>query len=115
MDKKIQNLTSRPNFHKIYSDLISRKYPENKEAYEILMNKEVLTNIDVINIDRIITGSMEKENVVFNQQHRSYDLNTIEYILSYQKVHRINNSKLAEHFNLSRNTVAKWIKLFNAK
>lgn len=114
MDKKIPNIAKRPYFHKIYADLISRKYPEKQPACKKLLEKSELTNIDVMKIDKIISGDLNKETIIFNQQHRSYDLQTIEHIISYKNEHQLNNLKLAEHFNLSRNTVSKWIKLYKS-
>ncbi|HUH25918.1 MAG TPA: helix-turn-helix domain-containing protein [Flavobacterium sp.] len=47
-----------------------------------------------------------------NQKYRSYDKATIIEILNYQKKNGLNNTQLANHFKLSRNTVAKWERLF---
>jgi len=62
---------------------------------------EVITNI-----------KSDKEKIRDNQKLKSYDKNTILQILDYQKKHHLNNTELALHFKLSRNTVAKWKKIF---
>lgn len=50
-----------------------------------------------------------------SRRHHSYDLASIIDILEYQKKNQLNNIQLANHFKLSRNTVAKWKKSFNDK
>ena len=47
-----------------------------------------------------------------SQKFRSYKKSDILNILDYQKENGLNNSQLANHFRLSRNTVSKWKKLF---
>ena len=45
-------------------------------------------------------------------KHRSYCKTTILKILDYQISHALNNTQLAQHFDVSRNTIAKWRRLF---
>ena len=47
-----------------------------------------------------------------NQKFKSYKRSDILKILDYQKKYKLNNSQLANHFNISRNTVTKWKKMF---
>lgn len=101
-----------PDYKRIYSDIINIKYPEKKESCKILLEKPKLSVLDVIEINKKIFGRMDKQTEVFNQKHRSYDKTTILEILNYQKSKRFNNVELAYHFKLSRNTVAKWKKLY---
>ncbi|SDQ15091.1 hypothetical protein SAMN05421664_0753 [Chryseobacterium soldanellicola] len=101
-----------PNYKRIYNDMITRKHPEKQEQCRSILGKEDLSMLDVIKLNDIIFGIKDKQTVIFNQMHRSYDENTILEILSYQHKNNMNNTQLANHFSLSRNTVAKWKKHF---
>lgn len=103
MDNKI------PNYSRIYSDIINFKYPDRKHDCKTILNKQKLSVFDILELNRKIFGNHNKES---NQKYRSYNKSTILEILSYQKRNRLNNSQLALHFKLSRNTVAKWKKIF---
>jgi transcriptional regulator with PAS, ATPase and Fis domain len=113
MDRKIHgNIIIRPDYKRIYSDLIELKHSEKKEQCKTILSKKLLSRFDVIKINTIISGS-NSENASINQRHRSYDRQSIEHILDYQKKNKLNNSQVANHFKLSRNTVTRWKKLFN--
>lgn len=97
-----------PDYKKIYSDIINIKYPEKEEVCKIFLSKENLSVLDVIQINKVLFNTNSRENTQFNQRHRSYDVSTISHILDFQKKHQLNNSQLAKHFKLSRNTITKW-------
>lgn len=101
-----------PDYNRIYTDIIARKYPQKKKLCEPLLSKGELSFLDVIHINKLIFYTMDKEAGDFNQKHRSYNRLAILEILEYQKKNRLNNVQLANHFKLSRNTVAKWKKMF---
>lgn len=103
---------SKPDYRRIYSDIIIKKYPHLKEEYMSILGKKNWSVLDVLHINKKIFGIPETETAHFNQRHRSYNKSDIFEILDYQKIHNLNNSQLAEHFRLSRNTVAKWKKMF---
>ncbi|WP_288436734.1 HTH domain-containing protein [uncultured Chryseobacterium sp.] len=94
-----------PDYKKIYSDMIAEKFPEHKECHKIL-DKEELSQLDVIVLNNILFNNKN------HNKHRSYSEETILEILRFQKKNNWNNSELAKHFNLSRNTVTKWKKYF---
>lgn len=102
-----------PDYRRIYTDIISKKYPHKEEKCKTLLNKKDLSFLDVIKLNSLIFEKKTKETRIFNQQHRSYDKAAILEILEYQKKNKLNNSQLANHFKLSRNSIAKW-KLFFA-
>ncbi|MDH0658616.1 helix-turn-helix domain-containing protein [Empedobacter sp. GD03865] len=106
MDQKIH--ITIPNYKRIYSDILTKKYPEKKEVCSQINKKENLSVLDIISLNEKIFGT----NPSHNQKLRSYFKSDIIKILDYQKKHNLNNSQLASHFNLSRNTVAKWKKKF---
>ncbi len=106
MDTQVQKMT--PQYKKIYTDLIEKKFPYKKEELSAFLDKPILDTIDVIWLNEKLFG---KKNTI-NQKYRSYGKSDIFKILQYQKKHKLNNMKLAAHFKLSRNTVSKWKKMF---
>ncbi|KMQ69187.1 transposase [Chryseobacterium sp. FH2] len=103
----------KPDYRSIYTDLINEKFPEKKQEYLPILCKENFTMLDVIKLNQRLFNKKDKEILNFNQQHRSYDRKTILEILDYQKKQKLNNTQLANHFKLSRNTIAKWKKIYN--
>ncbi|PUV24631.1 transposase [Sphingobacterium athyrii] len=102
------------NYKKIYHDIIVRKYPEHLAKFQNILSKEVLSELDVLMLNRKIFGASDGSTEQFNQMRRSYSEIAIVKILNYQKKNNLNNSQLAIHFQLSRNTVAKWKKIFSS-
>ncbi|AYZ12790.1 helix-turn-helix domain-containing protein [Chryseobacterium arthrosphaerae] len=98
-----------PNYKKIYSDILNAKYAEKIPYCLPILNKKNLSSTDIIRLNKIIFGT---EGNLYNQKHKSYDEPAILEILNYQKIHQCNNSQLAKQFNVSRNTIAKWKKMF---
>ena len=99
------------NYQQIFRDILDTKYPEKKKVCIPLLQKENLSAMDIVKINTKIFG-ISRENETSNQKHRSYHKSDIFHILDYQKKHNCNNSRLANHFKLSRNTVTKWKKMF---
>jgi len=99
-----------PNYKKIYTDLLDKKYPEKKHLCESILNKPIIESLDVIRLNELIFNKKSKDLLKKNQSFKSYDEHTVINILKYQKEHGLNNIQLASHFKLSRNTVAKWKK-----
>jgi|SRR5690606_2112501 len=97
-----------PDYKKIYSDILKFKFPHKKEACKPLLEKENLSAIDVIELNKIIFGATDKNTLTFNQKHRSYHKADILKILNFQKKNHLNNVQLANHYKISRNTIAKW-------
>lgn len=102
------NAILKPNYKKIYTDLILMKFPEKKKVCNVFLQKEELSELDVISLEQLIFGNKNIEN----KKHRSYEKSTIFRILDFQKKNKLNNSQLAKHFGLSRNTITKWKKIF---
>ena len=100
------------NYKQIYSDILDKKFPYKKEECRSLLQKKDLSAIHIIEINERVFGTTDKETNSFNQKHRSYSKSDILKILDYQKKYKLNNSQLAIHFSLSRNTVSKWKKIF---
>ncbi|MGE8555494.1 MAG: helix-turn-helix domain-containing protein [Chryseobacterium jejuense] len=97
-----------PDFKQIYTDIITSKYPHKYDLCEYLLSKNELLALDILKLNTIIFGTSEKNN----SHYRSYKRTDILRILHYQKENKLNNTQLALHFKLSRNTVSKWRKIF---
>jgi hypothetical protein len=111
MDNQKQSHSNTPDYKKIYNDLIDLKYPEKKRKCAKILSKKILSILDIIEINSIIFNY--NQDIKSNQHHHAYNKETIYKILEYQKKNCLNNTQLAKHFKLSRNTVAKWKILFN--
>lgn len=105
--KKINQI----NYKQIYTDILSCKFPEKIDNCRFFLEKNNLSSLDVIQLNNLIFG--KNNTSTFNGKHRAYNKEEILKILKYQKCNKLNNTQLAMHFELSRNTVTKWKKLFS--
>lgn len=106
-------MKNRPFYQKIYTDMICDKYPEKKNVLDQYLNKKRWTSLDVIEINDVLFGnSQDDEKKSVSQKHRSYDFISIRKILDYQQRNKLNNNELSLKYKISRNTIAKWKKLF---
>ena len=110
MGKQIQKIT--PDYTRIYSDIITQKYPQKWEECRALLQKNTLSRLDIIVLNSKIFGKTDRQSIGFNQKFRSYTKADIMQMLDYQKQHNLNNVQLATHFRISRNSVTKWKKMF---
>ena len=97
----------KPDYKKIYQDLLEIKYPELKDECSIILEKNELQILDVLKLNKIIFGRGNKGN----NDLKSYDKSAIKGILDYQKKNNLNNVQLADHFEISRNTISRWKKI----
>lgn len=112
MVSKMNEKRNSPDYKRIYKDILKRKYPHKKEECQCILEKETLSILDIITLNTTIFGLGDRDTSVFNQRHRSYNHYTIKEILSYQIKNKLNNTQLSLHFKISRNTIAKWRKMF---
>jgi len=110
MDQQIQKIE--PDYIKIYSDILHKKFPEKIDLCKALLQRENLSVLDILELNQRLFGNPKLETQKFNQRHRAYNEVAIKHILNYQSKNNCNNTELAKHFKLSRNTIAKWKKLF---
>ncbi len=109
MDNKTQRIEKiNPDFKLIYSDIINKRYPEKAVVCHNLLAKRDLSVMDILELNKRIFGKLDNNN----QKYRSYSEADILQMLDYQEKNRLNNTQLANHFKLSRNSVAKWRKMF---
>ena len=81
MDQQIQ--INKPNYRRIYSDIIQKKCPEKKEECIPLLKKRNLSSIDILKINRKIFLVEETENNSSNNRLRSYNKSDIAAILDF--------------------------------
>lgn len=98
----------KPNYQKIYEDIIQKKFPEKINQTKKLLKKD-MDFLDVIKVSEILNARKTSEN----QKHKSYDLDSIIKILDVQKKNNYTNTVIADKFKISRNTVAKWRKIYD--
>jgi hypothetical protein len=91
------------NYKKIFQDAIELKYPEKRELYSLILEKEIADCYDVLRLNKLIFGA---ENTV--NKHKSYDVTAVMKVLKYQQENNLTNIETAKRFNLSRNTVSAW-------
>ncbi|CAM3143933.1 helix-turn-helix domain-containing protein [Chryseobacterium flavum] len=103
---------NQPNYKRIYSDIIDQKFPHKKAECKKLLEKKMLTALDIIELNNRIFGTKNQNLQKMNQKFRSYNETDILRILNYQRNHRMNNLQVAELFGLSKNTLTKWRKIF---
>ncbi|MFP3598634.1 helix-turn-helix domain-containing protein [Chryseobacterium sp. SIMBA_029] len=113
MDRKVQKVGTKPDYRKIYSDIIGLRHPEKSKYCRAILSKEHISDLDVIRLNDIIFSQQNRENEIFNQKHRAYNEEAILQMLNYQEENSLNNTQLAANFKLSRNTVAKWKKIYS--
>ena len=105
-------MIKRINYKTLYTDVLNDLYPEKLLQCQEILDKKTLSILDILELNKLIFGKENKKNIEVNQKFRSYSKHDILLILDYQKKHNLNNSQLANHFKLSRNTVTKWKKIF---
>ncbi len=101
-----------PDYKRIYHDMIFMQYPDKSELCSFIMSKEKLNRLDIIRLNNLITDISGSGKSSENQKLKSYDKETVFKILMFQKEHNLSNLRLAEHFTVSRNSIAKWRKCF---
>ncbi|RNA63344.1 helix-turn-helix domain-containing protein [Chryseobacterium nematophagum] len=95
------------NYKRIYSDILDLKYPEKKQVCQIILNKEKLLAMDIIELNKRIFG-ISDDAQSFNRRHKAYNQSSILHILDYQKKNMLNDSEVAKYFKLSRSTLRLW-------
>ncbi|MCU7612909.1 helix-turn-helix domain-containing protein [Chryseobacterium sp. GMJ5] len=102
----------KPNYSKIYHDLLKEEYPEKLKDEKIL---QLLQNLDtseqVIRFNEKVF-KQSKESQENNQKLRTYDKETMLKILQYQKDHGFSSNYISKKYKISRTTIAKWKKMY---
>ncbi|WP_426474850.1 helix-turn-helix domain-containing protein [Chryseobacterium balustinum] len=93
--------------------MIAKKFPNKNQQCQKILTKKSFGILDVIEINEILFEKKSEIDLQFNQKHRAFDESSIHKILKYQRDNFLNNTQVALHFKLSRNTVSRWKKHFN--
>lgn len=115
MDRKVQQPKFRinaPDYRKIYTDMIEMKYLDKREKCETVLTKPKLSVIDILELEKRIFGNNHIQDDKENGKFRAYDNESILQILNYQKKNKMTNTDISIFFKVSRNSIAKWKKLF---
>lgn len=99
-----------PDYVKIFSDIITKKFPEKISSCTYFLEKKKLSSLEVITLNRILFHGNAAHN-----EHKSYDDASIVKILEYQRKNDMTNTAIASVFKLSRNTLAAWKKKYSKK
>ncbi|MCW3159994.1 helix-turn-helix domain-containing protein [Chryseobacterium oryctis] len=102
----------RPNYNKIYQDMLRLEHPDKLKDPKILkMLKKLDTTEEVLKFnDKIFKRSKESERN--NQKLKTYDKKTMLKLLEYQQKHGFSTSYMSKKYKISRTTIAKWKKTF---
>lgn len=93
--------------------MIRDKYPEKEFLCRHYLRKENWTALDVLEVNRLLFESRKIKDTSLNEAtHRAYDSQSIKQILIYQQKNKLNNNQIAYQYGISRNTIAKWKRLF---
>lgn len=101
----------RPNYKKIYQDMLKMEYPEKLKDPKIreLLDK-LHTTEDVLKFnDKLFNQSRE------NQKLKTYDKKTMLKLLQYQKKHGHSTSYMSRKYKISRTTLSKWKLMFEGE
>lgn len=112
LKESIYQNTNSPDYKRIFNDILTMEYPNKRKECKAILAKQELSFVDIIELNQKIFGLKDKKKLGLSQKHRSYTKTSILHILDYQKKNRLNNTQLALHFSLSRNSIAKWRKMF---
>jgi len=101
----------RPNYNRIYEDLLKLRHPEKLECPKVREQLEKLNSTeDVLKLNEKLFKPC-KESEKTNQQLKTYDKKTMLKLLSYQKKHSLSTSFMSRKYKISRTTFSKWKKL----
>ncbi|UOE38782.1 helix-turn-helix domain-containing protein [Chryseobacterium oryzae] len=102
----------RPNYHKIYHDLLNIKYPEKLECPKIREQLQKLNSTEeILKLNESLFKTTH-ETAKTNQQLKTYDKKTMLKLLKYQKKHGLSTSYMSRKHKISRTTFSKWKKIF---
>jgi len=102
----------RPNYKRIYYDVLKEEQPEKLQDAKILhLLNHLETMDDILKINALVFDSSGK-NSRNNQKLKNYDKKTVLKMLQYQKKHGLSTNFMSKKYNMSRTTIAKWWKLF---
>lgn len=100
-----------PNYSLIYQDIVQNMNVSVTSTIREKINS-INKSLDVLQVNEMLFE--QGVTLKSTQQMRSYLPSDKSYILEYQKKEKLNNIQTANHFKMSRNTIAKWKQEANA-
>lgn len=101
----------KPNYTRIYLDLIKYKNKEQTVSKALI---DKINNIrivkDILDIEKEL---FKNEDLEYNQKLKCYDESTVKVLLDHQKANNLTNVEIGNKYKISRNTIAKWKKIYN--
>ena len=102
----------RPNYTKIYRDMLKERNPEKLEDPKVQrLIKNLKTTEDILKFNDLVFES-SKESLRNNQKLKTYDKKTMLKLLQYQEKHGLSTIYMSKKYKISRTTIAKWKKTF---
>ena len=110
--KNVKKYPMRPNYTKIYQDMLKEKDPDKLKDPKIQrLIKNLKTTEDVLNFNELVF-KQSKESLEKNQKLKTYDKKTMLKLLQYQNKHNFSTNYMSKKYKISRTTIAKWKKTF---
>lgn len=110
-EKAPKNRHLGPDYGKIFTDIIAFKFPERSEEFKARLNRD-LSVFEVVSINNKLFGEKKSQQITLEHRYRAYDKQTILRILQFKRDQKLNNSQLARHYSISRNTIKRWNDIF---
>lgn len=105
-------MKEKPDFCRIFQE-ITQKNERSEMLIEHIENIKEWNSLTVIKMNEKVFAEPGRENLKCNQKHKAYDKYSIKEILNYQEKNNLNNSEMMRLFKISRNTIARWKKMFS--
>ncbi len=99
-----------PNYKQIYKELLKKYGIKVDTDIQKILRKKQLNSLDVIFLNQKIVKKQQLCDKSRNAQLRSYDKESIDYILNYLELHKMTIADVAKKFKISRNTIGRWKK-----
>ena len=103
--KKSTRLNTAPHYEIIYKDIAAHLGKTLTES-QIQKLSKIEKTLDVLEVNAMLFGKGKTSKIT--QQMRTYQTEDKVAILQYQQQNQLSNQQTANHFKMSRNTIAKW-------
>jgi len=102
-----------PDYYRIFSDMVVQEFPDKINEIEKL-KKNNPTVFDIFSVNDRLFDTKTEEQKKIRQKYRVYSKQTIISILRFKRQKNMTISQMAAQFNISRNTLKKWMKVYDS-
>ena len=102
-----------PDYYKIFKDMVVQEFPGKINEIEKL-KKNNPTVFDIFSVNEKLFDTKTEKQKKIQQKYRVYNEHTVISILRFKRKKNMNISQLAVHFNISKNTLKKWMKAYSS-